>query len=62
MRAFYDLHILSLLHGQSIVPAGLSWHTVMESIRSPYELAQEQEISKSGFEEEYKWNGLKPLN
>ena len=90
MRDFYDLHILSQLHGQSIVPADLraaliatarkrgtekyladapaafdeveaaqnmeklwrayqkkfsyaadlSWHTVMESIRSLYELAQ----------------------
>lgn len=91
MRDFYDLHILSQLHGQSIVPADLraaliatarkrgtekyladapaafdeveadpnmeklwrayqkkfsyaadlSWHTVMESIRSLYELARE---------------------
>ena len=91
MRDFYDLHILSQLHGQSIVPADLraaliatarkrgtekyladapaafdeveadpnmeklwrayqkkfsyaadlSWHTVMESIRSLYELALE---------------------
>ena len=91
MRDFYDLHILSQLHGQSIVPAApraaliatarkrgtekyladapaafdeveadpnmeklwrayqkkfsyaadLSWHTVMESIRSLYELARE---------------------
>ena len=90
MRDFYDLHILSQLHGQSIVPADLraaliatarkrgtekyladapaafdeveadpnmeklwrayqkkfsyaadlSWHTVMESIRSLYRLAQ----------------------
>ena len=90
MRDFYDLHILSQLHGQSIVPADLraaliatarkrgtekyladapaafdeveaaqnmeklwrayqkkfsyaadlSWHTVMESIRSLYELAR----------------------
>ena len=91
MRDFYDLHILSQLHGQSIVPADLraaliatarkrgtekyladapaafdeveadpnmeklwrayqkkfsyaadlSWHTVMDSIRSLYELARE---------------------
>ena len=91
MRDFYDLHILSRLHGQSIVPADLraaliatakkrgtekyladapaafdeveadpnmeklwrayqkkfsyaadlSWHTVMDSIRSLYELARE---------------------
>ena len=91
MRDFYDLHILSQLHGQSIVPADLraaliatarkrgtekyladapaafdeveadpnmeklwrayqkkfsyaadlSWHTVMESIRSLYRLARE---------------------
>lgn len=91
MRDFYDLHILSQLHGQSIIPADLraaliatvrkrgtekyladapaafdeveadpnmeklwrayqkkfsyaadlSWHTVMESIRSLYELARE---------------------
>ena len=90
MRDFYDLHILSQLHGQSIIPADLraaliatakkrgtekyladapaafdeveaaqnmeklwrayqkkfsyaadlSWHTVMESIRSLYELAR----------------------
>ncbi len=89
MRDFYDLHILSQLHGRSIVPASvrrslqrlrnavqrsilptrlrplmklrptrtwkklwrayqkkfsyaadLSWHTVMESIRSLYRLAQ----------------------
>jgi len=91
MRDFYDLHILSQLHGQSIIPADLraaliatarkrgtekyladapaafdeveadpnmeklwrayqkkfsyaadlSWHTVMDSIRSLYELARE---------------------
>ena len=42
MRDFYDLHILSQLHGQSIIPADLSWHTVMESIRSLCGLAQGQ--------------------
>ena len=91
MRDFYDLHILSQLHGESIVPTDLraaliatarkrgtenyladapaafdeieadpnmeklwqayqkkfayandlSWHTVMESVRSLYELARE---------------------
>ena len=42
MRDFYDLHILSQLHGQSSIPADLSWHTVMESIRSLCGLAQGQ--------------------
>ena len=98
-RYSYDLHILSQLHGQSIVPANLraaliatakkrgtekyladapaafdeveadpnmeklwrayqkkfsyaadlSWHTVMESIRSLYRLAQREEANKSEF-------------